>query len=250
MFLIVSSTGLTFGAFNSGPKYLMTNEHFELLEETVGVQTRRAAVIVGRFSTPTIGHYALFDAVKKYIRENPDLKLNIVPIVVVVEGKETSKDKTKNPLNGAERISFMTGSGKANGIKFLKAGSAFDAFEVVRKAGYEPIAVAAGSDRAPNYLSILNKYFKNKDDSPIKHYSIELKRNEIKAQEDDMTELLRYVEKKMPVALVSGSLARHAVAQADLEKFSVLTGLSDKPKLAKLMFDKIAKTREETNGVT
>lgn len=215
-------------------------------EETVGQQTKRAAVVVGRFNPPTIGHYAVFDAVKKYIRNNQNLQLDAVPIVVVIAGKETSKDKYRNPLSANERISFMTASGKANGVKFLVASSAFVAFEEVRKAGYEPIAVAAGSDRADKYLEMLDKYYKTKDGKEIDHYAITLDRiteGEESKEKIDKTaaldDILQYMDDEIPTEMVSASLARRAVMQDEFEKFCVITGMTEKPKLAQKMFDKI-----------
>lgn len=224
-------------------------------------QSKRAAVVVGRFNPPTIGHYAVFDAVKKYIRSNPELRLDAVPIVVIVEGKNTSKDKHKNPLTGHERQSFMEGSGRANGCKFLISPTAYDAFEDVREAGYEPIAVAAGSDRADTYIGMLDKYFKTPDDKDIDHYVIELPRDADSTQfgglEDEnkhaaLDDILQYMDDDLPINMVSGSLARHAVSRDALDKFAVITGLEGKPKLADLMFKKIKAAqdsmKEEPDG--
>jgi hypothetical protein len=220
--------------------------------KTVGQQQKRAAVIVGRFNPPTIGHYAVVDTVKKYITANPEMKLDVLPIVVVVEGKETSKDKLRNPLTAEERISFMKGSGKADGVRFLKAGSAFAAFEEVRKAGFEPIAVAAGADRGKNYLEMLNKYYKTTDDQPIKHVLIELPREETNEEESPekidkdaaLEDILRYTDAEIPVTMVSASLARLAVKKGEREKFAIIVGLTKKPELANMMFDKIKAAME------
>lgn len=223
------------------------------LFETVGQQKRRAAVVVGRFNPPTIGHYKVFDIVKKYIRDHQDLRLDAVPIVVVVAGKETSKDKTKNPLTANERVSFMAASGKANGVKFLVAKSAYDAFEEVRKAGFEPIAVAAGSDRGDKYLEMLDKYFKTPDGKEIDHYSITVDRvTESKEKIDKkaaLDDILQYMDDEVPTNMVSASLARRAVELDEFEKFAVIVGLEDKRHLARKMFDKIkaAMSAQEPN---
>jgi hypothetical protein len=218
-------------------------------------QQKRAAVIVGRFNPPTIGHYAVMDTVKTFIRKNESLKLEVIPLVVVVEGKETSKDKKRNPLTAAERISFMLGSGKANGVKFLKASSAFAAFEEVRKAGFEPIAIAAGSDRADTYLTMLDTYFTTPDGEPIDHVKIELpritnektERSEKLNKDAALADILKYVDSELPITMVSASLARLAVQKGEREKFAIIVGLSDKPTLAALMFDKI-KAAMESSG--
>jgi hypothetical protein len=218
--------------------------------QSVGQQAKRAAVMVGRFNPPTIGHYAVVNTVKKFITANPELKLDTVPIVVVIEGKETSKDKNRNPLTADERISFMKGSGRADGVRFLKAGSAFAAFEEVRKAGYEPIAVAAGADRGSNYLSMLDKYYKTQDGATIKHQLIELPRagaNESKEKLDKeaaLADILKYTDADIPVTMVSASLARLAVLHGEREKFAIIVGLTDKPDLANMMFNKIKAAME------
>lgn len=217
----------------------------EKQSSTVGEQSKRAAVFVGRFQPPTAGHYAMMDTMKKFIRDNPKLQLEAVPLVVVIEGKETSKDKKRNPLTGDERVNFMMGSGKADGVKFLKAGSAYDAFEACRKCGYEPIAVAAGQDRGENYLSMLDKYFKTVDGEPIEHELIELPRTMTEAEKKtvdqtaQLDDLLRYMDDDLPVHMISASLARHAVTKDERMKFATIVGLKKKPKLANLMFDKI-----------
>lgn len=223
------------------------NDTSFLFEDSVGEQAKRACVIVGRFNPPHIGHYAVINAAKKYIRDNPALKLDPVPIVIIIEGKETSKDKMRNPLSGAERISFMTGSGLADGVKFLKAGTAFAAFEEVRKCGYEPIVIADGSDRGGKFKELLDKYFKRKDNSDIKHYALTVKRADdtpsadIQSldKEDALDNILQYTDKEMPATMASASLARHAVIKRQPDKFAIITGLTAKPKLATMMFNKI-----------
>ena len=124
--------------------------------DTVGEQSKRAAVMVGRMNPPTRGHYKVMDAMKAFIRDKKKLNLEATPIVVIVAGEKTGADKSKNPLTADERKSFLESSGRANGVKFIVAPSAFAAFEEVRKAGFEPIAIAAGSDRAPGYLKMLD----------------------------------------------------------------------------------------------
>lgn len=201
-------------------------------------QSKRAAVVIGRFQPPHIGHYAVFDAVKKYIRSNADLGLDMVPIVVIVDGKETSKDKARNPLTGRERQSFLESSGLANGMKFLVASSAYDAFIAVRDAGFEPIAIAAGADRADAYLQMLDTYFKTPTGKKIKHHVIELPR-ETTPNAAALGDILSHMDGELPVKLASASLARLAVSRDEFDKFSIITGLQRKTKLAKLMFEKI-----------
>ncbi len=214
-----------------------------LFEATADEQDRKAVVMVGRFQPPTQSHYKVIDLMKKFARANK----GFTPIVVVISGKETSKDKTTNPLSSEDRIKFMTASGKANGIKFLQAGSAFQAFDEVRKAGYEPTAIAAGSDRAGDYLKMLDKYFTSKDGSKIQH-TVMSGLAEREDPEDDGTpseEVLKMAEdgEDIPAHLISGSMARLAV-KLDLKKaFEKITGL--KPALATLLFGKIKNPKKD-----
>jgi hypothetical protein len=194
---------------------------------------------------PTLGHYKVIDAMKAFIRKNKDLKLETMPIVVIVEGKETSKDKAKNPLSGAEREQFMKASSKADGVKFIISGSAFAAFEDVRKAGYEPIAVAAGSDRVHKYIELLDKYFKTRDEQPIKHLMVPGLERDADTDSDDgapaFDEMISNIKdgEELPLSMISGTLARYIAKQDELKAFAYITGLTGKLPLAEKMMKKI-----------
>lgn len=209
----------------------------DLFEETVGEQKTRAVVMVGRMNPPTAGHYKVIDLLKKFARENK----GVVPIVVVVAGKETSKDLAKNPLSAEDRIKFMQASGKANGVKFITSGSAFAAFEDVRKAGLEPYAIAAGSDRGAKYLEMLDKYFTAADGSKLEHVIMPgLKDREDPDDEGTPSEeVLELAEKgeDIPVHLISGSMARLAVKMGLKNAFSKIVGVDRK--LSDLIFKKV-----------
>lgn len=224
----------------------MLDQNEYLFEESVGPQVKRAAVMIGRMNPPTAGHYKVVNSMKEFIRKNPELKLVATPIIVIVDGEKTSQDKSKNPLTAHERISFMKSSGRANGAIFLTAPTGFDAWEEVRKAGYEPIAVAAGSDRADKYIQMLNKYFKDSDGETIKHVKIPgLERdepgNDKKDSKSAMQAALAKLEQggKLDDAEVSGSMARAAVMNGFEDAFAKIVGLENKPKLAALLFKKV-----------
>jgi len=211
-----------------------------LLEEKQPAQDKRAVVIIGRFQPPTIGHYKLINEAKKFIRENKDLSLFSKPIVVIVNGEKTSKDKKQNPLTVDERIYFMENSGRANGVIFLSANNALNAFNEVRKAGYEPTVIGAGSDRATGYLSILDSKFLDKNGNKQKHYvlgGIDT-RKELKPSKDSIDGL----DKNVQVSKVSGSLARKAAELDYFEEFVEITGLNKNIPAAKKLF-KILKDR-------
>lgn len=234
--------------FINNPCKVENNVTFEiqdfLIEETVGEQKKRAAVMIGRMNPPTEGHYKVIDKMKEFIRKNPEMNLSVTPIVVIVAGAKSSEDKSKNPLTADERVSFMKSSGRANGVIFLTAKNGFEAWEEVRKRGFEPIAIAAGSDRAKSYKEMLDKYYTAKDGKNIKHVIVPgLGRKDIDADSSDGA-LAKAVKKlqgdgEIDIAEVSGSMARAAVTHGFEEAFAKIVGLANKPKLAKMMFNKI-----------
>jgi hypothetical protein len=198
----------------------MSDETIFLVEEAA--QKEGAIVCVGRFNPPTAGHYHMFNAMKRFARHHEELKKIFV---VVVEGEKTSEDKTRNPLNAEERINFMRASGKANGITFLTATDAFKGFVAVRKAGFEPVAIAAGSDKTQAYLDLLDKSFKD-GEKPIAHYAV--------------AGLNRDADGK-GVTAISGSTARDAAKMGYEEEFIKMTGLEEKQKLGKKLYELVRK---------
>lgn len=216
-----------------------------------GRQKKNVVVAVGRFSPPTRGHYKVIDAMKAFIRDNPKLNLDAIPVVVIVAGSKSDQDKARNPLSGEERKAFMESSGRANGVKFLVAPSAFAAFAEVRKAGLEPIAVAAGSDRLPDYLRLLDDNFTEdgtsvkKGGKAIKHHAVPGLERDTDADADDGE---AYFDKvidmindgdKVDDDMISGSLARHAARKGEKKAFAYIVGMEKKPALAAKMMSKI-----------
>lgn len=201
-----------------------------ILEEPIGFQTKGAVVMIGRMNPATIGHYKVIDSMKAFIRKNKHLNLSPIPIVVIIDGDKTSSDKKKNPLSAEDRIKYMEASGNANGVRYLVASNAFAGFQAVRQAGFEPIVIAAGSDRAQKYLEMLDKYFTNNGE-PVKHYAVP---GLTRTDPDESNS-----EKNIDVSKVSGSMARAAVEAGYVDVFAKIVGLENKPKLAQTLFDKI-----------
>jgi hypothetical protein len=162
---------------------------------------------------------------------------------VVVAGKKSSEDKKRNPLTAQERISYMTGSGLADGIKFMTATSAFDAFEQVNDQ-YDIGAVAAGSDRADAYMKMLKSEF-GLEPVPIK-IGRETSKEAID-KDAQIADILKYLDEDLPISMVSGSLARRAAMSGDLRKFSIITGLTRKEDLARKLMDKLRRAMGGTN---
>ena len=210
----------------------------ELFEEILPMQRKKVVAIIGRFSPPHLGHYKAINNAKTFIRKNPDLKLEVQPVVIVIAGEKTSLDKKVNPLSAEDRINFMKYSGNAEGVIFDKSTNAFKAFERIRELGFEPIAIAAGDDRADHYLEILDKSFTN-NGKKIKHYKVP----NLEREEANLTDVKD--DREIDVKNVSGSMVRAAV-EADFEDvFSKMVGLEKKPKLAKLLYKKVKKAMEE-----
>ena len=219
----------------------MTNQ--TLLEQAAPVSDKRAVVIVGRFQPPTAGHYKLINAAKKFIRENPALLLFTKPIVVIVNGSKSSQNKLENPLSVEDRIYFMKHSGKANGVEFLSANNAFNAFNAVRTAGYEPIVIGAGSDRVDGYIEMLDTKFTDKNGKKQVHYKLEIpERHELPSTRDSLEGLKG---RKVGISELSGSLARKAVELGYFDEFVKIVGLENNLPAAKKMYKMI----KESMGV-
>lgn len=235
-----------------------TEEEF-LFEALPPMQKKRVAFAIGRYQPPTKGHYKVIDKMKEFIRRNPDLDLESKPVVIIIAGEKSSLDKKKNPLTADERISFMQASGKANGVEFLTAKSAFFALGAIRDAGFEPIAIGAGSDRAKGYKDMLDKGFKTEDDKPIEHViipgldraddAVETKKAEKQSALDKAMDKL-HMSGNLNDDEISGSVARRAVELGFEEEFATIVGLEHNKTLARMMFNKLKKsfgfTEDET----
>jgi len=229
----------------------MTELEDLLLEALPPEQPKKVAFAIGRYQPPTSGHYKVISKMKEFIRNNPKLGLEATPVVIIIAGEKSSEDKQKNPLTADERISFMKGSGNANGVIFLTSKSAFFALGAIRDAGYEPIAIGAGTDRAEGYKKMLDKGFTTPEGEPIEHIIIpgldraegatETKKDAKRQEIDKALEKL-HAEGDLSDEEVSGSIARRAVELGYLDEFTAITGLQKKPQLAKIMFDKMKKS--------
>lgn len=223
-----------------------------LFEDLPPMQSKRVAVIIGRFNPPQAGHYKLISDVQTWIKSNRKLNLEALPIVVVIGGSKSDSDLKRNPLSVEDRITFMKSSGKCNGVKFLSAPNAFAALEAVRKAGFEPIAVAAGSDRIDGYITMLDKYYTDNDEETIKHYKIELSRADAATETDkdkkreNMVDIINKMRDGTDPSIdeISASLARVAVELDAKDEFAKIVGLEKNKALASKMFAKVKAAME------
>lgn len=223
-----------------------------LVEDIPQQQNKKVAIFVGRCNPPHLGHYKVIDAMAKKIRatnvnNSASQKLETTPIIVIVSGKKTGLDKSKNPLDFDDIVKVMRASGKIdNKAIFISAGSAFDAFVKAREAGYEPILVFGGSDRgsaddAP-YKDMLDTYFTTPGGHKIKHTYVALHRNDASELDASSQEtLLRMIEKdgEVDTETVSGTLVRKAAAMGLENAFAALMGLSGKQDIAQIMYKRV-----------
>lgn len=103
---------------------------------------------VGRLNPPTRGHSVMVQKLK----ETAQL-LNALPVLFIVDGEKSGKDKRKNPLSADQRLSLARKL--YSDIKIDIVSSAFEALEVLYVQGLHPCAWVAGSDRASNYRRLL-----------------------------------------------------------------------------------------------
>lgn len=223
-----------------------------LLEDVPPMQNTNVGVIIGRMQPPTIGHYKLInelsDAIRKHNHKFPDQHLESYPVVVLVTGKKTGEDTSKNPLSFEDRVKIIRASGRVDSkTMFIEASNAFEALSKVREAGYEPTLVMVGSDRGGKdmpYKRMLDGYFNKDDGSKLKHHFIEVSRNDAKEMgEQAMLHLIDEIEES-GIAKddeVSGTLARKAAELNKLTAFSAMTGLLRKPQIAKIVLKKVMK---------
>lgn len=223
-------------------------EEFLILEgqDLPPKQKKTATVIIGRFQPPHAGHYKVIQHAWKFTKEKGLDGL----FLVIVDGIKTSEDRVANPLTADERIRYIKNSGKANWLKdVLVAINAFDALVKVREAGYEPIAIAAGDDRADKYLAMLDKYFLDDNEKAISHMKVpglERDQSGIKSnvKKSSIGKALEKLQDggELDVEEASGSMARTAAEQGFYDEFIKIVGLEKNKTAAKQMYNKIRKS--------
>lgn len=216
----------------------MTDFLFEGWVSPTPMQNKKAVVMMGRMNPPTAGHLYVIGKMWSYAQKN-----KLVPIVIVVSGAKSSQDKSKNPLDAETRISYLKSAiPSANGMKFMICdGGGPKAFEAVREAGFEPYAVAAGSDRAPGYIKILDDMFLGSNNEKLEHQVMPGLQDR-EDPPDDGTEnedMLQEIENgaEPQIHMISGSMARLAVKLRLKKAFAKILGVSEKT--SSVIFDKV-----------
>ena len=109
---------------------------------------RSVVFTLGRLNPITRGHSVLVKLV-----ENEAKKIGALPMIFIVDGEKSSKDKSKNPLTGAQREYIAKKLFPV--IKVDIVSNAYEALEVLYVQGLIPAVWVAGSDRAPKYRKML-----------------------------------------------------------------------------------------------
>lgn len=193
-------------------------------DELPPMQDKSAVVMIGRFQPFQKGHLAILNAAKKAFRKHKYDKV----ILCIIEGKQSSKDKKKNPLTGKQRKYYIEQSEASVGVDIIIASNVFDAFVKCREAGYEPMCVVGGKftgddkeDRAKAYKGILDKYFTTPDGKEINHRAVTLSRNKNSEKVDG----------------ISGTMVRHAVKMDLYDDFKDMVPFTDENVVKKLWND-------------
>lgn len=216
--------------------------------EKVGRQQKTAVVVIGKFSPPQVGHYKLITAAAKYQKVK---KLDSIFVCIAYRGKPKADDIV-SAIPPEDRIDILQQSGKANIVPrdhFIPANGAFAAFVNVRKAGYEPIAICtADAASEKSYLELLDKYFKNDDDTPIQHFAVpgitrdeeSQGANETSKKSNALAILQRMVKSgELSDEDSSASLARAAAEHGYGPEFVKITGLEKNLPLANKVFNQL-----------
>lgn len=117
----------------------------QYIKEETGVAT----FTFGRFNPPTTGHLKLLDAVKK----NADGKYFVFA--------SPSSDRKKNPLEYEDKIKFMRKMFPKHARNIVldpKLRTVFDVLVYLFDKGYTDINMVVGSDRVPEFKTLVNKY--------------------------------------------------------------------------------------------
>lgn len=208
--------------------------------------SKRVAVIIGRFNPPTLGHYSLINKVQDFISNHASLHLEPAPVIMIIAGSKSDADLKRNPLSGAERKEYMQLSGRLpSGSQLVIAKNPFEGFAQLIESGLEPIAIGAGEEsRMSDYMRILNK-FKDRDGTDVVRYPIKLGRDaaaiEFDSKQEKEQKLTQLLDKmragsKISTDEISGSLLRRAVELGYEEEFLELTGFSANKSAGMKMF--------------
>lgn len=154
------------------------------------------AIVVGRFSPWTLGHYKMIEAAKE----------EGLPVAVfLVKGKKTSDDKTKNPFPEEVQTKIITKSIDKEdlaGVYTIPTANLVEIIDILRNENKEPVLFIMGSDREDSLYSMYERY---KDKIP----DVKIGKKMIVRDENSNP--------------VSGTKVRQSIIDDDFESFKTMT---------------------------
>lgn len=102
-------------------------------------------VVLGRFNPFTKGHYKIITEINN----------NYLTYIFVIDGEQTGKNITKNPLTLFERISYITDLNIPN-TKILYASTAYEILDICEVLNLNIKNVICGTDREQQYKKLFN----------------------------------------------------------------------------------------------
>lgn len=112
----------------------------------------KVVATIARMNPPTIGH----DRVIKAVQERAN-QIGATPMVFIVDGIVSGKDKRKNPLSGDDRVEILREIYPS--VKFEVITTASDILDVLYITNLKLDTLVAGSDRIDSYGRMVRSDF-------------------------------------------------------------------------------------------
>jgi nicotinamide mononucleotide adenylyltransferase len=101
-------------------------------------KAKKVSIFLGRMQPIHIGHQAILKTMKN-------------PIILLVKGDKSSKDKKRNPFDAKYQTKLIKKLDKSAIVMEVKTGYIPEVAADLRKKGMEVVAVHAGNDRLGDY---------------------------------------------------------------------------------------------------
>lgn len=132
-------------------------DYYTKLKKFVEQAEKTAVITYGRFNPPTIAHEMLINKLSATAkRYNSDAYL--IPSHTNFYTAKNKQDKAKNPLTIQEKIKILSETAPSNVIISDQGKTYIDALKYLASQGFTKIIHIAGSDRIPDFKTIIDKY--------------------------------------------------------------------------------------------
>jgi len=115
-------------------------------------QKKKVELFLGRMQPIHLGHEAIIKKMKN-------------PVVALVKGKISSKDKERNPLSVKDQTRLLKKLFPSITIIEVPTGFVPDIINELRKKGLEVTTIYAGADRINSYKAMIDGYNKKLNDN-------------------------------------------------------------------------------------